>query len=86
MTSQDVLDALQQEFIEIVDEIVSDSVTIADAKFFDEVQEHVKSLDTDRIWDKPKLTFFEQKIMEDGCMWRYYDDGLMTAQNVLDGL
>ena len=37
MTSQDVLDALQQEFIKIVDEIASDSVAIADAKFFDEV-------------------------------------------------
>jgi hypothetical protein len=64
ITSQNVLTAMRQEFIEIVDEIAADSVTDADQKLFDEVVSHLKSLDTDTHCNQQKLSFFEHKIIE----------------------
>ena len=64
MTSQNLLDALQQEFIEIVNEIAEDSVTIANERLFDEVQDHWKSLHNDRKCDEAELSFFEKRIRD----------------------
>ena len=63
-TSQNVLDALRQEFIEVVDEIAEDSVTAAHRRLFDEVQEHLKLLNTASRRDQPELSFFKRKIRD----------------------
>ena len=64
MTSQNLLDVLRQEFIEIVDEIAEDSVTVANRRLFDEVQDHLKSLHNGSKCDEPELSFFERRIRD----------------------
>ena len=64
MISQNLLDALRQEFIEIVNEIAADSVTVANQRLFDEVQNHLKSLHNDSECDEPELSFFERRIRD----------------------